>query len=198
MRRYALMFVAIAVLAGCASTERWLEDAQWYEANNYPDKAEEYYTKVLDKEPENAQVYYYMGRNKNRETKLLLIQRTRYSATAPGSLEATVDQDSLRAINERIRNCHLEAIENFLRALELDPSLNEAYYPLANSYFETSQYDMAIYYYEQVQKRDPDNVQAVIFLGQCYDAKGDRSKAREYYQQAVDMGSYKARELLNG
>ncbi|MCD4829151.1 MAG: tetratricopeptide repeat protein [Candidatus Cloacimonetes bacterium] len=199
MRTFALLFIVTVLLAGCSSPKQMIENGQWYEANNYPDKAEEYYEKALDKEPENAQLHYLLGRNKNRETNMLLIQRTQYCAlSSVDNSEVTVDRDSLLAIDNRIQACHQEAIGHFLKALEFNPKLFDAHYPLAISYLETGQYDMALYYFEQITRREPDNVQAIIFLGQCHEAKGDRSKANGYYQQGVNMGSTRAQELLNG
>ncbi|GEM_PF-3078860 len=190
---------ALLLLAGCATPSRWVEDAKWYEANMYFDKADKLYQKAAAKEPENAEYYYLIGRNKHRQTVQLTLRQNRFrtfDTDADGPM--TVNNDSLRVVKQQIQDCHNAAIQNFLKALELKPDLYEAFYPLADSYYATGQFDMAIYYFDQVSRQEPDNVQAFYFLGLCYEAKGEKSKAMEYFKHAADMGSRMAQQKLNG
>jgi len=62
-----------------------------------------------------------------------------------------------------------------------------AHIKLANLYVREKAYEPALALYHDLIKRNPKLVPAYTSAGILYDAKGDRPKANEYYQKALNI-----------
>jgi tetratricopeptide (TPR) repeat protein len=83
-----------------------------------------------------------------------------------------------------------EAIAQFQKALKHLPPLGAADLLedcLANAYLELGQPDQAIAEYERVLKTNPHYPLAQYHLGQAYDRKGDRERARTAYERFLQI-----------
>jgi protein O-mannosyl-transferase len=82
---------------------------------------------------------------------------------------------------------HEEAIEAGLMALNNNPRFDDARYNLALSYTNAGLIYEAIQAYEEYLKISPDNYAALVELGNLYYRKGDKSRARFYWQAALKI-----------
>ncbi|HEX3558159.1 MAG TPA: tetratricopeptide repeat protein [Pyrinomonadaceae bacterium] len=129
---------------------------------------------------------------------------------------ATPAPDDARALFERGVDAYhhdrdQEAVEDFQRAVELDPDFAEAFYRLGLALHVTGQkeesdkaFGDAIKAYEKLTRQDPKNADAYYFLGLCYEKldkfedaaralresvrnspEGDENRDDKYYELAV-------------
>ena len=88
--------------------------------------------------------------------------------------ENKLDGDSTKKLYQTIKDTCFE-------------KASEEIYQEGNTlYNKGTDYDGAIALFEQALKLDPQNVDAVYFLGRCYNKKEDYGKAREYYNQVIN------------
>jgi len=80
-----------------------------------------------------------------------------------------------------------EAETALKKAIELDEGTVRAHIELANLYVRGKAYEPALALYHDLIKRNPKLVPAYASAGILYDAKGDRPKANEYYQKALNI-----------
>ncbi|MCJ2544647.1 tetratricopeptide repeat protein, partial [Thermostichus vulcanus] len=99
---------------------------------------------------------------------------------------------------------YTEAVKNYRRALELDPTLHEATAAIGLAYLGHKQRDVsgrkfvrpqqvleAMQQFEQALKQDPDLPEAHFGMGEVLRIKGDLNSAEVSYQQAIrGNGSY--------
>lgn len=99
-----------------------------------------------------------------------------------------------------------QAVEQFLKVVELYPDFKEAYSILGNAYYRTNQIDMAIKSYERVKQIDPFDVDAyentgVIYanMGKFEDAIKEWKTLLEFRPERKDILSHinKAEEFLH-
>jgi serine phosphatase RsbU (regulator of sigma subunit)/anti-sigma regulatory factor (Ser/Thr protein kinase)/tetratricopeptide (TPR) repeat protein/transposase len=70
-----------------------------------------------------------------------------------------------------------KAINEFKKAMELDPNYIEAYQCLGDTFFRLGQLENAMQAYEKVRKLDPDNLNVLENLGVIFANRGDYKKA---------------------
>lgn len=75
----------------------------------------------------------------------------------------------------------------FLKAIELDPTLVDAYVRLAQIYGATHRYDQALARLGEAVKIDPQSIPAHMQLGVVYESKGDIAKAQEAYEKVLKL-----------
>src|SRR5207244_6462262 len=83
-----------------------------------------------------------------------------------------------------------EAIEHFKEALRHKPAiwnLDPFEDCLANAYLEVGQLDQAIAEYERILKLNPNYPLAQYHLGQAYERKGERERARAAYTRFLEI-----------
>jgi tetratricopeptide (TPR) repeat protein len=81
----------------------------------------------------------------------------------------------------------MEAHKHFERAIELDSNLFAAYELLAKAYYSDNKIDDAIVQYEMILEKDPKSLGGYVALGALHDQKGEKTKAEQYYRQALDI-----------
>jgi tetratricopeptide (TPR) repeat protein len=85
-----------------------------------------------------------------------------------------------------------EAVEDFQRAVQLDPDFAEAHYRLGLALHVTRQreesdkaFEDAVKAYEKLTRRDPKNAEAYYFLGLCYEKLDKFEDAARALKEAV-------------
>ena len=76
-----------------------------------------------------------------------------------------------------------KSIENFKRALELDPNYASAYNGLGAAYSKGGNVDGAIFCWEKAVELKPDFAFPLYNLGLAYLAKGNKQKALAYFNR---------------
>ena len=86
------------------------------------------------------------------------------------------------------QNGNLDAAESaFLKAVNLDPSLERSYRSLASIYVETNRVEQAITKTEEALATDADNQEILMLAGQLYQIKGDNAGAEKAYQKLLEL-----------
>ena len=80
-----------------------------------------------------------------------------------------------------------QAVEQFLKVVELYPDFKEAYSILGNAYYRTSQIDLAIKSYERVKKIDPFDVDAYENTGVIYANMGKFEDAIKEWKTLLEF-----------
>ena len=91
----------------------------------------------------------------------------------------TAEEHYLAGMDHFSEDRLVEAIAEFLKAIELDPGYGDACHALAMSYHHKGEYDKAIEWGERYRGLDPDSPLAYTSLSMFYQAKGMIEKAEE-------------------
>src|SRR5205807_5353912 len=75
----------------------------------------------------------------------------------------------------------------FLKAIELDPTLIDAYVRLAQLYGTSRRYDQALAKLNEALKVNPLSLPAQMQLGLIYESKGDIPKAQQVYEKVLTL-----------
>ena len=81
------------------------------------------------------------------------------------------------------------AVENFKKAIELDPDYASAYNGLGGAYLLAGDFDGAIYCLEKALEIEPDSARALFNLGLAYLNKGNKTKALGLFMSYRDKFS---------
>jgi len=82
---------------------------------------------------------------------------------------------------------HQKAIENYKKALEINPNFPQIYYNLANVYNELKHFDFAIENYRKAYQLDPSMYLAVNNMGVTFAMKEDYASAIECFKRAAEI-----------
>src|ERR1043165_3543047 len=135
-----------------------------------------------------------------RHTKLMfaLLAIVALAATGCAKLQA---RDHLNKGVRAFRDAHYEnAVNYFKQAVELDPDLTTAEIYLATAYSQQfipggrgedneKNAQLAIQTFENVLKRDPNNVNAIAGLASIYQNTNQFQKAHDYYMKYAQLDS---------
>jgi len=100
-----------------------------------------------------------------------------------------------------------QGIEHFQKALEVDPTLIEVHYSLGAAYLAKKEWEQAIIEEEMYlanSEDDEGNGEAYNIIGLVYQEMGDREKAKDAFEKAVQLNPESPfalkhlNELLNG
>ena len=86
-----------------------------------------------------------------------------------------------------------EAIPAFQRALALDPQHLNSHYMLGRAYGEQKRFDLAVTHLERVRKRNPSDVQALLYLSNAYFRTGHTQDGLNVARSVAILGSGDAR-----
>ena len=90
-----------------------------------------------------------------------------------------------------------EAIEHYLKALEIKPDYLEAYYNLGNALARKGDDKAAIYNYKKVLQINPDYFEVYYNMGQISLKQGEVAKAIKNYQEVLKINSKMTHALYN-
>ncbi|MDD5022160.1 MAG: tetratricopeptide repeat protein [Endomicrobiaceae bacterium] len=88
-------------------------------------------------------------------------------------------------------------LEFYNKALNVFPEHQATLYDLAKHYKDRNEDDMAIPLLEKLININATHDWAMLMLGDIYDTKGDFTKAKDYYKEAVRLGNEEAEMKLN-
>lgn len=111
---------------------------------------------------------------------------TLWVATAKVSPSGYVIHNNLGDMYDRQKNPD-KAIEEFKKAIEINPRYAEAYHNLANTYQRNGQIDLAIENYQKAIEFSPNLWQSYQNLASIYFDQGDYPKAKEFIQKALKV-----------
>jgi predicted Zn-dependent protease len=78
------------------------------------------------------------------------------------------------------------AIESYRRALELDPEHDEARVGLAVALLDSKNYSEAAEHFEQLRRRQPDNLSVQVGLAECRDSLGQSAEAAHLMDRVLE------------
>ena len=93
----------------------------------------------------------------------------------------------LRANILYLRGEDAEAVQTFLRAIELDPQNENAVYSLGRVLYQQNRFEPAIAQFRRVLELDPKSYKAFDNLGLCYEALGKEDEAIRHFLKALDL-----------
>ncbi|OYW74815.1 MAG: hypothetical protein B7Z27_09030 [Sphingobacteriia bacterium 32-37-4] len=92
----------------------------------------------------------------------------------------------------------MEGINLIRQVVEKDPGNIYGQMMLALGGKKSGQYDKAIERFLLIVQKEPDNIEAVFHIAECYDLKGDKPNAILYYEKAKQLVKIpQAKEELN-
>lgn len=78
-----------------------------------------------------------------------------------------------------------DAIDDFKRAIDLDPHRYSAYLNLAEAYFKLNQHQKAFDHFQHLDDLEPNNVMAQVGLALCNHAMGKRKQAKDRWRLLI-------------
>ena len=81
------------------------------------------------------------------------------------------------------------AVVEYGKAIELNPSLADAYLSRGRVYSNKGWYDMAITDFTKAAELDPKDASTFVNRGQAWEKKGDTAKAKEDYSKALELNA---------
>ena len=78
-------------------------------------------------------------------------------------------------------------MEEYSKALELNPTYPLTYNNIGNVYLETGQYDAAIRFYKKAIRLDPNRAAFYANLGKAYRNKGLHQEAMDVFKKALEL-----------
>jgi tetratricopeptide (TPR) repeat protein len=142
------------------------------------ESAMNHYKKSVSLDPENpvyllslSRIYYINGRISESEQYYNLAREKGMTQSMPVYAKAM----ELKRENPEL------SVQEFHRAIELNPAHLEAYIGLSDAYRQAGFYDQAIDTLEKLKKNKPDFVLAYIHLGNIYYNNKPDMKTRKYY-----------------
>jgi tetratricopeptide (TPR) repeat protein len=145
-------------------------------------EAEIIYRQIIAEDPENASALNLFG--------LLLLQHGRYDE-AVDLIKKAIEIKPIPYFYINLGNLYLAknepdtAINNYTKAMEMEPNNYESWFGLGMCYKNKKNYDKAIEYYEKAISLNPACYPAFINLGNIYKLKNDLYKAIEHYKKAI-------------
>lgn len=94
------------------------------------------------------------------------------------------------ALKNKDANALKECLENFKKAIEIDPNYADAYVGLGNTYLQTNNLEEGIYCLEKSIEIRPPQAPVIYNLGMAYFNKGNKEKALAYFTRFKKEYSY--------
>jgi tetratricopeptide (TPR) repeat protein len=158
----------------------------FYERGYYA-QAEEFFGQALKENPSSAEALYglgsaYLQQQKTDEARDCFERAVTLPASYPGTLPNS--WNNLGILAGRKGNYDL-AIENFQRALLIDPKHSIALQNLGSAYRQKKDWPQAQSALERALTLDPDDPEANYNLGMVYAQQNDTERAYAYLQKAI-------------
>ncbi len=160
-----------------------------YKRKGQLDKAEEYYRKALEIEP-NPKRHYNLA-NMYAESDRLDEAEEQYRKALkirPNYGRAHYNLGALLFNRGDLDR----AVEHFRRVLEIQPDFAPTHYNLGEIYQQRGQLDKAVESYSTAVRIDPDYLDPRRKLAQLYAQKGNLPKAAEHYRKVIQINPWDA------
>ncbi|HUN61159.1 MAG TPA: tetratricopeptide repeat protein, partial [Candidatus Sulfotelmatobacter sp.] len=158
----------------------------FYERGYYQ-QAEQFYRQALKDDPSSAEALYglgsaYLQLGKASEAHDCFERALKLAATYPGTLPNC--WNNLGILAARGGN-YDEAIQDFQRALQIDPEHTIALQNLGSAYRQTKDWAQAKSTLERALALSPEDAEANYSLGMVYAQQNDMEHAYDYLQKAI-------------
>jgi tetratricopeptide (TPR) repeat protein len=150
--------------------------------NDWP-KAIEYLEKCRALQPRNTDVLFYLAQAYYLNGELVQAQEKILSAARLAPKEAAVLQKAGEYLCEG-NDCG-PGLDDLLKARKLDPALENIDMDLGMAYYKLFKHQEAQPILEAVSRKDPDNIVAVLILGEIAAYQGNWEKARGLYEYVL-------------
>lgn len=84
-------------------------------------------------------------------------------------------------------NEYRNAIENYIKALDLNPESAECHFNVASAYLDNGDPKKALYHFQKSLEYDPNNPEIHLNIASLMEKMGNKSKALEAYKQALNL-----------
>jgi len=153
----------------------------------YLEQAEAYFRLAEKQDPDGADALYglgsvYLNQQKNKEAREYLQRAVQSQANYPGMMPNAWNNLGIVAAREGNTD---EAIEYFLKALELNPEHVVALGNLGSAYRQKEDWENARIVLERALRVNPDDAEANFSLGMLYAQCNDLARGYEYLQKAL-------------
>lgn len=161
---------------------------QFHQSGNF-DEAEKLYTKILTKNPDNANVLNLLG--------LLKLQNSQFEE-AVFNIEKAVRLNPCAYLYGNLGQAYFSssnfdaAIKCYKKALELESGNFDDWFNLGLAYKNNKQIEESIESYKKALLIKPDSYEAYFNLANIYESKNDTFSAVEYYKKANE---YSAKDI---
>jgi tetratricopeptide (TPR) repeat protein len=150
---------------------------------NRIESASDYLFNAKQVDPRGFAPDLYLGMFHAKKGRYRLANKSFSSAVVKGAEVATVHEQYAEFLRSRGRMN--EAIREYKMALELEPGKADILNNIGMAYFNMSNYKDSITYLTQSVVFDPGNGRAYVVLGLAYEESGEKGKAREAFEKAV-------------
>jgi tetratricopeptide (TPR) repeat protein len=153
----------------------------------YIEQAEGFFRQAAKDDPSSAEALYglgssYLNQRKNREARDCFERAVKLHATYPGTPPNAWNNLGILAAREGDTD---HAIDDFQRALQIDPKHPIALLNLGNAYRQKKSWPEAKRVLEQALALNPDDPEANYSMAMVYAQQGDTEHAYEYLQKAL-------------
>jgi tetratricopeptide (TPR) repeat protein len=189
---------ALAALDSCADQKEYADSALYLKAylnvrNNHLEEAQAFCNQLQKNNKDYYEVWFVKGLLSSMKGKHALAaeQFTKVLNHDPSHLKALYN----RALCKGMLEDGTGAIEDLNKCLEIDPNYVNAYYSRAYWLETTQQYDASVQDYEKLLTLDQNHKEAYLGLAYVLNKKGDKAKACETLQKAIEIGVTLANDL---
>jgi tetratricopeptide (TPR) repeat protein/peroxiredoxin len=175
------------VIESADFTRNYLSLGSVFFERGYPDQSESFFELARQDDPSAAEPYYglgsiYLQQQKNAQARESFERAVALQANYPGTWPRA--WNNLGIVVARQGHTE-EAIQNFQRALQIDPDFVIALVNLGNAYHQQKRWDDAKRVLERALELSPDDADANYGLGMIFAQLNDTDHAYDHLQKAL-------------
>jgi Tfp pilus assembly protein PilF len=87
------------------------------------------------------------------------------------------------------------ALENYNKALELNPDSAECHYNIASAYLDTGDTNKALHHFKKSLEHDPNNPEIHLNIANILEQMGEKTKAYDSFKHALNLNDNSAKAL---
>jgi tetratricopeptide (TPR) repeat protein len=189
---------ALASLDSCSNLKEYADSALYFKAylsikNNHLEDAQNYCHELQKRNKDYFEVWFLKGliSSINKKYVQAAEQFTKVLNHEPDNLKALYNRSLSKAMLEDYQS----AISDLNKCIRIDSTYANAYYSRAYWLETTENYEAAIHDYQKTISLNKNYNEAYLALAYALQKKGDRKKACEALQQAIDKGVTAAHDL---
>jgi tetratricopeptide (TPR) repeat protein len=177
----------------CNASEAEAGLADYFFSKNFYNDALQLFLKQLSEKPSDVQLYekiaFCYQESEDYESALKYYRRAELIDRKPWTIK------KIGLCLRRMRR-NEEALENYLKANELEPENTHTVIMIAHSYLDLKNYEQALKYYFHVEYKEPGNLKILRPIAFCYFALGRYDESEKYYDR-MSIGKLNAHDLIN-
>src|SRR5580658_120398 len=174
------------VIGSADFTRNYLSLGSVFFERGYPDQSESFFELACQEDP-SAEAYYglgsvYLQQQKNAQARASFERVVKLQSNYPSTLPRTWNNLGIVAAREGHSD---EAVQNFQRALQIDPDFVIALVNLGTVYYHQKRWDDAKRLLERAVELSPDDAVANYRLGMFFAHLNDTKRAYDHLQMAL-------------